>query len=407
MSRKQSRNGNRSPGWARILSAAVIPFCFALLLGLAIFRKNASTSTSNFDQQSRSLSSRKALGCSGDECGTVLRVPKKIDSGENLEPLFMFVGILSGRGYRHRRMAVRDAWSNNAQIPGIVVSKYILSEDERTPQVEKELEEFGDVIFINQRTNYKSILYKTFFILQYAVQHYDVKFILKTDDDAFINIPPMIAQLTALCENENCERERIYMGLMAKNSEVLLQSGHKWNNAVFYKHTGLTTYPNYMMGGGYIISGEVSKALVEMHQRMPLKFTPIEDANVGFWLMAMEMRHINHPKMYTWAAPCCFKQPRKNKKFSVHYELDEKFENDICGSDPWLILHKIDSPTKMRWVGKRVANCTNEPSGYAESIKEYYPKEVIEDHQPAQLLSTDSGVELQKPLEISEIVDTM
>ena len=56
-------------------------------------------------------------------------------SAEPLPSLFLFTGILSGRGYRHRRLAVREAWANKAQIPGISVAKFILSEDERTPQV--------------------------------------------------------------------------------------------------------------------------------------------------------------------------------------------------------------------------------------------------------------------------------
>lgn len=56
-------------------------------------------------------------------------------SGEQLPQLFLFIGILSGRGYRHRRLAVREAWSNKAQVPGQVVARFILSEDERTPQV--------------------------------------------------------------------------------------------------------------------------------------------------------------------------------------------------------------------------------------------------------------------------------
>ena len=44
---------------------------------------------------------------------------------------------------------------------------------------------------------------------------------------------------------------------------------------------------------------------------MRLKFTPIEDATLGFWLMPMELRHIDHPRFFTWAAPCCFKAPRR------------------------------------------------------------------------------------------------
>ena len=36
--------------------------------------------------------------------------------------------------------------------------------------------------------------------------------------------------------------------------------------------------------------------------------------------------------------------------------LDE-IENDLCSDDPWIVLHKIDSPTKMRFVGNRVGQC--------------------------------------------------
>ena len=54
------------------------------------------------------------------------------------------------------------------------------------------------------------------------------------------------------------------MGSMALQSEVLLQAGHKWNNALFHNHTGLRVYPKYAMGGGYVLSGDVAEALVAM-----------------------------------------------------------------------------------------------------------------------------------------------
>ena len=79
-------------------------------------------------------------------------------------------------------------------------------------------------------------------------------------------------------------------GKMAKESEVLLQPGHKWNNIVFYNHTGLKQYPNYMMGGGYLVSGDVAQTLMNVNRKMRLKFTPIEDATMGFWLAAMVSR---------------------------------------------------------------------------------------------------------------------
>lgn len=82
-----------------------------------------------------------------DEVHKVLSAANSADPGDQvvrvsakpLEPLFLFVGILSGRGYRHRRLAVREAWANLAQRPGDSVCRFILSEDESTPQVRSTL----------------------------------------------------------------------------------------------------------------------------------------------------------------------------------------------------------------------------------------------------------------------------
>lgn len=188
-----------------------------------------------------------------------------------------------------------------------------------------------------------------------------------------------------------------------------------------------------MMGGGYVVGGEVARLLVDIHTRMHLKFTPIEDATLGFWLMAMDLRHIDHPRFYTWAAPCCFKAPvrrapaggssrsvgrggrraglrhsaggawhaggtraaacnpdgpaclpccccrKPGERFVTRFQLAEEFDADLCSSDPWIIMHKIDSPTKMRYVGGRVANCSApaRPWELAPSIRPYITPEQL------------------------------
>ena len=83
-------------------------------------------------------------------------------------------------------------------------------------QVQKELDEYGDIVFVKEKTNYKSILVKTYFVLEYAVLHYDVRYILKTDDDAYINVGALLHQLRLLCQTPDCRNERLYMGKMAK-----------------------------------------------------------------------------------------------------------------------------------------------------------------------------------------------
>lgn len=74
--------------------------------------------------------------------------------------------------------------------------------------------------------------------------------------------------------------------------------------------------------GGDVIAPAVGCGCLSLHRRltaphratpcrMRLKFTPIEDATLGFWLMPMELRHIDHRRFFTWAAPCCFKPPKR------------------------------------------------------------------------------------------------
>ncbi len=82
--------------------------------------------------------------------------------------------------------------------------------------MQKELDEYGDIVFVKEKTNYKSILVKTYFVLEYAALHYDARYILKTDDDAYINIGALLRQLRLLCQTADCRHERLYMGKMAK-----------------------------------------------------------------------------------------------------------------------------------------------------------------------------------------------
>ncbi len=85
---------------------------------------------------------------------------------------------------------------------------FVLHPDMRSRclQVSKEVEEHGDIVLVHEKTNYKSILLKTFFVLEYAIKHYDVRFILKTDDDAYVHVEALVHQLRLLCISPDCRR---------------------------------------------------------------------------------------------------------------------------------------------------------------------------------------------------------
>ena len=91
------------------------------------------------------------------------------------ESVMLFIGILSGRGYRHRRQAVRDAWASKCQVQGVSACRFILSQEEVTPLVEEEMQQYQDIVLVHGDTTYKSILLKSLFVLEHAVTHYDAR----------------------------------------------------------------------------------------------------------------------------------------------------------------------------------------------------------------------------------------
>lgn len=82
--------------------------------------------------------------------------------------------------------------------------------------------------------------------------------------------------------------------------------------------------------------------------------------------------------MYTYAVPCCFKAPvrKEGQRIVTRFQLQDDIEQQICSNDPWIILHKIDSPTKMRYIGSKVNSCnkTADSMSVAPSIAAWVKK---------------------------------
>ncbi len=60
------------------------------------------------------------------------------------------------------------------------------------------------------------------------MRRYDVRFVLKADDDAFINVPALVRELKAQCLSHGCRKERMYFGREIRNNLVRVAAGDKW-----------------------------------------------------------------------------------------------------------------------------------------------------------------------------------
>ena len=71
---------------------------------------------------------------------------------------------------------------------------------EATPATLEEAALHGDMIFVEggRGTDYRSIVYKTFALVQWVVANRQPKFVLKTDDDAYVHTANLVERLRAV-----------------------------------------------------------------------------------------------------------------------------------------------------------------------------------------------------------------
>ena len=120
---------DQDPPTTSSLSQATVAEALGSQTGWALERSAQKAASLQSKQAFPGFEGQQQAGTQQDRTAAVLTQPKP--------QLFLFIGVLSGRGYRHRRLAVREGWANKAQhvANGTTAIKFILSEDERTPQV--------------------------------------------------------------------------------------------------------------------------------------------------------------------------------------------------------------------------------------------------------------------------------
>eukprot|EP01023_Acetabularia_acetabulum_P039705 TRINITY_DN38281_c0_g1_i4.p1 TRINITY_DN38281_c0_g1~~TRINITY_DN38281_c0_g1_i4.p1 ORF type:complete len:283 (+),score=21.69 TRINITY_DN38281_c0_g1_i4:78-851(+) len=246
-------------------------------------------------------------------------------------------------------------------MPEVVV-RFVMFESEVTIQMEQEVNDNGDFLFVQQSRRQKRFdLNRVYRMFEYVAERYQASFVLKTDDAAYVNVPVLIKYLQNQCENENCLHERLYIGYEQNNSPVMRdtsQSAFKqWINQKYYEVIKSDVYIPYMMGGGYILSGDLVEILVSTHRNIGLFWSPIEDATVGMWLAGLNIRRVTDQHSFlTQDFDCCFYEfPDMPWHPWIGYN---RLVVDVCKTDtPRLILHSISNSTFMKTLGWRVRRC--------------------------------------------------
>ncbi|KAJ8380527.1 hypothetical protein SKAU_G00013050 [Synaphobranchus kaupii] len=168
-----------------------------------------------------------------------------------------------------QRTAIRETWAKKRhrsahpwQVLFLIGQR---QEDGISPQILREQRAFGDILVGNYADSYRNLTLKVMHGLKWAAENCEPRFILKTDDDCFVNtdyLPRFLAEF-------NGKKTGLYAGsLFAPGKrEVIRDPLSKWY--VSRDDFQEEEYPPYASGVGYILSTDVVRRILKVAETVP------------------------------------------------------------------------------------------------------------------------------------------
>ncbi|TKY54290.1 beta-1,3-galactosyltransferase 16 [Spatholobus suberectus] len=229
--------------------------------------------------------------------------------------LVLLIGVFSTGNNFERRMALRRSWMQYEAVrSGEVAVRFFigLHKNNRVNfELWTEAQAYGDIQIMPFVDYYSLISLKTIAICIMGTKIIHSKYIMKTDDDAFVRIDEVLSSL------KGKPSEGLLYGLISSKSSPQRDEGSKWY--ISEEEWPHDTYPPWAHGPGYVISRDIAKFIVHGHQERKLKLFKLEDVAMGIWI-----------------------EQFKNDGKEVHYANDERFYNAGCESN--YVLAHYQSP---------------------------------------------------------------
>ncbi|XP_049807392.1 beta-1,3-galactosyltransferase 1-like isoform X1 [Schistocerca nitens] len=214
------------------------------------------------------------------------------------EKLFLLIVVCSAVGNFEARSAIRQTWASAPVVTekaSAIRVAFLLGESENNTlqeQVEEESIKHSDIIQEGFLDTYNNLTLKSVMLLKWTVTNCpSVRYIMKTDDDMFVNIESLVRLLRSKGSTG------LLIGALICGAHPISDSHSKWY-APRYMYPG-RVYPNYLSGTGYVMSNDVMKRLYKAALQTPLFH--LEDVYVtGLCSKAAGIRPRDHPA-FTYA----------------------------------------------------------------------------------------------------------
>jgi len=149
-------------------------------------------------------------------------------------------------------MAIRQTWGHYHQRSDVGIA-FLLGRtlDQTDSTIAKEFELYSDIIQANIIDSYTNLTLKSVAMLEWVDNYCNqAKFILKTDDDMFINIPKLLNFLT----KHSKDKRKIFGRLARKWKPIRNKSSKYFVSTQQYRHA---LFPDFTTGPAYLMTNDV------------------------------------------------------------------------------------------------------------------------------------------------------
>ncbi|XP_054708550.1 beta-1,3-galactosyltransferase 5-like [Uloborus diversus] len=225
-----------------------------------------------------------------------------IDNGRSLQLLII---VTSSASHLESRAAIRETWGGYAKERGAIVVFFLgfPKNEKYYSRIIDENIKFNDIIQATFLDTYRNLTLKTISVLNWVKESCSlVKYVLKVDDDMFINVENFLN----ITEERN--ETMTILGELAHEWSPVRSPKNKWFTS--YDDYPFNIYPDFVFGPSYMLSGDAIKILYE--NSIKLHLFHLEDVYItGFVAEKARIKRINLPAMFNTQRdlqPCNFQK---------------------------------------------------------------------------------------------------
>ncbi|XP_061381234.1 uncharacterized protein LOC116776092 isoform X2 [Danaus plexippus] len=132
-------------------------------------------------------------------------------------------------------------------------------------KIEEEVDKYGDVIQEGFIDSYNNLTLKSIMMLKWVTNNCNesVRYILKTDDDMYVNVPNLVQNLKNRSKvhdsTKGQEKEYMLIGDLICGARPVQDVSNKWYSPRYMY--GGRVYPRYLSGTGYALSAPAASSL--------------------------------------------------------------------------------------------------------------------------------------------------